>query len=103
MSLDQLQPWLVPWAKWLYRYAAAYGCQITSVRRSYSEQRRLYADYLAGRSKYPAAPPGRSMHEAGRAWDMVGRPEILAWLGAGWESVGGTWGGRFGDQIHFEA
>lgn len=102
-SLNGLQPWLLPWAQWLVSYGRAYGCQVTSVRRTYAEQTRLYNDYIAGRSRYPAAPPGRSMHEAGRAWDMVGPPQILEWLGRGWESVGGTWGGRFGDPIHFEA
>jgi len=76
---------------------------VTSVRRSRTLQRKLYRRYLAGRSLYPGAPPGHSLHEQGRAWDMIAKPEVLARLGAIWESWGGRWGGRFGDPIHFEA
>lgn len=101
VGLSALQPWLVPWANWLYSlwpYA-----QITSTLRSHDEQAALYNAYLAGASKYPAAPPGQSYHEYGRAFDMVAEPQILAQLGAIWESVGGRWGGHEGDEIHFEA
>lgn len=76
--------------------------RITSTVRSRSEQRRLYNNYLAGRSRFPAAPPGRSKHELGRAIDIVARPETLRRLGAAWERLGGRWGGRFNDPIHFE-
>jgi len=34
---------------------------------------------------------------------MVAHPAVLRQLGALWERIGGTWGGRFGDEIHFEA
>jgi len=76
---------------------------ITSVRRSRRSQVRLYRDYRKGRSKYPAAPPGHSMHERGRAFDIDASPNDLATLGAIWESWGGTWGKKFNDPIHFEA
>jgi D-alanyl-D-alanine carboxypeptidase-like protein len=100
-SLAGLEPWLAPWAAWLhslYPYA-----QITSTRRSYQEQSALYDAYVRGASRYPAAPPGRSMHEYGRAWDMEAPEWALVQLGQIWERVGGRWGGRLGDPIHFEA
>jgi len=34
---------------------------------------------------------------------MVAEPQVLRAFGELWESWGGTWGGRFGDPIHFEA
>jgi LAS superfamily LD-carboxypeptidase LdcB len=83
--------------------ANGHGLVVTSTRRSRTQQRRLYADYLAGKSKYPAAPPGSSAHELGRAFDAVIEPR--AWqdtYGALWERMGGRWGGRFGDPVHFE-
>lgn len=77
---------------------------LTSVRRSRRQQELLYRRYLAGQSKYPAAPPGTSKHEQGRAFDIYSPDEnVLRRLGAIWEAAGGTWGGRFNDPIHFEA
>lgn len=43
------------------------------------------------------------MHERRRAFDILGPEPELERLGAIWEGVGGVWGGRFGDPIHFEA
>lgn len=43
---------------------------VTSAFRSSEKQAELYADYVAGRSPFPAAPPGGSKHEAGRAVDV---------------------------------
>lgn len=63
----------------------------------------MYAAYLRGEARYPAAPPGASYHEAGRAFDYLAPDEILAQLGALWQSVGGRWGGCCHDNIHFEA
>lgn len=73
--------------------------RVTSVYRSYSDQLSLYLN--RSRNPYPVAPPGRSYHQYGRAWDMVGNPQELARLGAIWNSWGGTWSPR--DSIHFEA
>jgi hypothetical protein len=81
---------------------------VTSVRRTRAEQSRLYARYLAGESQgIPALPPGQSMHEKGRAFDLA-RPgvdpfsdELLARLGALWSSWGGRWHPT--DPVHFEA
>src|SRR5207247_5096985 len=80
--LEELQPWLYPWASYLVRFASAYGAHVTSVRRSWREQAALYADYLAGYSPYPAAPPGQSMHQLGRAFDLAASAKLLAYLGA---------------------
>lgn len=77
------------------------GARITSAKRSTAEQARLYRRYLAGQSQFPAAPPGKSLHEKGLAIDMVARPEVLRWVGAVWTSWGGRWGGDR-DPIHFE-
>ena len=43
---------------------------VTSAVRSKEEQQRLYDDYKAGRSKFPAAPPGKSKHALGTAVDI---------------------------------
>ena len=76
--------------------------RVTSGRRSSGEQARLYRRFLAGKAQFPVAPPGRSFHEHGRAIDIVARPEVLRGLGLAWERLGGRWGGRFHDPIHFE-
>lgn len=77
--------------------------EVTSVRRSYARQRRLYEDFKAGRSKYPAAPPGTSTHEKGLAFDLHVEPRaLLDRMGSLWEKIGFTWGGRFHDPIHFD-
>lgn len=43
--------------------------RIESGFRSSEKQMELYQNFLAGRSRYPAAPPGNSPHERGRAID----------------------------------
>ncbi len=104
-SLDALIPELQPAARDLVDAAGAAGLlpQITSTLRSYAEQKRLYSRYLAGLSPYPAAPPGHSAHEYGWAFDIVVSPlDALADVGAYWEQQGGVWGGRIGDDVHFE-
>lgn len=103
-SLAGLRPELVPYAEYLVAAMRAVdpSTRITSVRRSRTEQARLHRRYLAGQSRFPAAPPGRSKHELGLAFDVVARADTLAKAGALWESWGGRWGGRFKDPIHFE-
>lgn len=102
-SLNALQPFLRPYAEWLVSvapYAGARSVRVTSVKRSRAQQRALYSNWLAGRSRFPAAPPGRSKHEYGLAWDMVTEPfSALTTLGAWWRSVGGEWSPT--DPIHF--
>jgi LAS superfamily LD-carboxypeptidase LdcB len=82
--------------------AAGVSVTVTSTRRDASVQAGLYADYMAGRSRYPAAPPGRSTHGLGLAFDLKLNPPVYAAAGAAWERAGFTWGGRFKDQIHFD-
>lgn len=104
-SLDALIPELVAPARSLVDVANRAGVQprVTSTLRTRSEQARLYRRFQAGASKYPAAPPGRSAHEYGYAFDIVVvGDENLADLGQVWESWGGVWGGANRDPIHFE-
>jgi len=76
--------------------------RVTSTKRSWSEQSRLYQRFLAGKSRFPAAPPGTSKHQLGQAIDVVfddqGGLEIavrsaavhlLRWAGPG-------------DSVHFD-
>lgn len=95
--VDQLAPWLVPYARAMVEYYRE--CTVTSVYRSYSEQLELWRN--RERSPYPVAPPGRSYHQLRRAWDMTGPPEVLAEAGRIWRSWGGTWSSS--DPIHFQA
>lgn len=105
-SLRELDPRIVPYAERLVALGAPYGVKVTSVYRSPSKQRELYAN--RGKNPFPVARPGTSYHEYRRAWDMVGPPWVLERLGAIWESWGGTWGGRphiaghRADPIHFQ-
>jgi len=122
-DLNTLQPWLVPYAvylrdvgKWYnktYDWGRGGGPLIvTSARRSRADQYKLYQKYLSGKSKIPAAPPGRSFHELGLAFDMARlgidpfTDPLLNFLGEIWTEMGGiyggTWGGR-GDPVHFQA
>jgi D-alanyl-D-alanine carboxypeptidase len=101
-ALAELVPSLRLAAQALLRQARE-PVRVTSVRRSTTRQAQLYRDYLAGKSRYPAAPPGTSYHEFGRAFDLDTSDRELARLGRIWESWGGTWGARFHDPIHFQA
>jgi hypothetical protein len=102
-DLGQLIPEFVPFANDLVLAAGRAGLQprVTSTRRSSAEQTRLYNRYLAGASRYPAAPPGTSAHEFGYAFDLVTSPlEALPDVGAYWKSMGGVWFPS--DEVHFE-
>ncbi|HKW42522.1 MAG TPA: D-alanyl-D-alanine carboxypeptidase family protein [Gemmatimonadales bacterium] len=103
-SLRTLDARARPIAQAFVRALQRYGVNVTvtSARRDLEKQRRLYADYLAGRSKYPAAPPGKSTHGAGIAFDLHLDPPIYELAGRAWEAAGFTWGGRFNDEIHFD-
>lgn len=110
-SLADLDPQFRPYAEILFKAARSLGpSQITSTRRTWAEQSRLYLDYLQGRRALPALPPDKSLHVFGYAVDLVvgnyrvgGPPtEEMAALGAWWRSAGGRWGGA-ADPVHFSA
>ena len=101
-NLRGLEPWLLARASALLERARS-GILITSVRRSPALQARLYRRYIAGQHPYPVAPPGRSLHEQGLAFDITADAAELRRLGGIWERMGGRWGGRYRDPIHFEA
>ena len=99
-SFAGLAPWAIPFAQFLYEVAELNGLKprITSVRRTSQQQAVLYQRFLRGQSSLPAAPPGRSLHEKGLAFDMVtANPPAL---GALWQSMGGRWFPS--DPVHFE-
>ena len=105
LELDQLQPWIAPYARWLYQVAAYYGLRpvVTSVYRSPERQAELYAAFLRGETDLPVAPPGASQHGQRLAFDLVVdgdyRGEAQAWLGGVWSSIGGAWNAA--DPVHF--
>jgi len=108
-DLQTLDLRLAPYAKYLYRIGKYNDGRlvVTSARRSAAKQQRLYNDWIRGVSRIPAAPPGRSLHQLGLAFDLarigkdpLGDP-LLAALGALWESWGGRWGGQR-DPVHFQ-
>jgi len=103
-SLRSLDPRAYPIAQAFVALLERAGVSVTvtSTRRDLDQQARLYAAYKAGRSKYPAAPPGQSTHGLGIAFDLHLDPPVYAAAGALWERIGGTWGGRFDDEIHFD-
>lgn len=108
-NLKTLHPQLVPWARWLYAVGKSYDGKlvVTSSRRSSRKQALLYMKWQRGQSKIPAAPPGRSLHEHGLAFDLarIGvdplNDPLLNWLGQVWENVGGRHGGAR-DPVHFQ-
>jgi LAS superfamily LD-carboxypeptidase LdcB len=77
--------------------------RVTSGLRTWGQQLKLYLKRVAGLSPYPALPPGSSMHELGRAFDLATTNDAfwLPQLGALWKSWGGRWSSS--DPIHFEA
>lgn len=103
-SLRTLDANVAPIAQAFVRWLQAHKVRvtITSTRRSMAEQQRLYDAYIHGRSKYPAAKPGTSMHGIGWAFDLHLDPPVYKAAGEAWERAGFTWGGRFDDEIHFD-
>lgn len=107
-DLGTLNWQLEPYAKWLYALGKYYDERlvVTSAYRSIADQQRLYCKWVTGQSQFPAAQPGRSMHNFGLAWDMarLGVPPkgdpLLAYLRQVWEYIGGTTGGEV-DPVHF--
>jgi hypothetical protein len=105
-GLNSLESWLQPAAHQLVSIASQAGLypRVSSARRTHAQQALLYRRFLAGQSRFPAAPPGHSSHELGLAFDLwVNDESQLSDLGQVWEQMGGVWGGHFHDPIHFEA
>ena len=108
-DLRTLEPWLVPYARYLYQIGKYYDplLVVTSSFRSPMKQAKLYAKWRSGESQIPAAPPGRSLHGYGLAFDLarIGKDPftdpLLNWLGAVWRSWGGEYGGDR-DPVHFQ-
>lgn len=110
-STRELRPEFRPWADLLLDVLNQYGdgYRATSTLRTYADQERLYADWLAGKPGiYTPARPGTSMHELGWAVDIANpdtdpkADDLLHQLGAAWRELGGVWGGDR-DPVHFEA
>lgn len=103
-STRTLDPRVKPLADAFIKALRAEGItvEVKSTRRSLDTQAKLYADYKAGRSRFPAAAPGHSTHGAGLAFDLKLTPPVYKEAGEAWESLGLTWGGRFEDPIHFD-
>ena len=103
-STRTLQPDLRTAADMFVRFLTSLGFHVvvTSTLRSLDTQRALYENAQRGCSRYPAAAPGKSRHGTGRAFDLHLDPPQYDVAGAIWEAIGGTWGGRFSDPIHFE-
>jgi LAS superfamily LD-carboxypeptidase LdcB len=81
-------------------WGAGIPAQVTSGRRTHTQQRALYRRYLAGMNPYPVAPPGTSDHEIGEAVDVwCGDEGKQAMLGQAWVRAGGRWSTR--DSVHF--
>ena len=108
-SLETLkQPFKRRVKAWLRFLRATYRIEwtVTSTRRSRSQQLRLYRRFLAGLSRFPALPPGRSRHEHGNALDIVFTPEpggvlSLPQIGQVAAQFGVHWAGP-GDSVHFD-
>ncbi len=108
-KLNELHPRLVPWAKWLLEVGRYYDSRlvVTSGFRDLSKQRELYEKWLSGQSQIPAAPPGKSLHNYGLAFDLARlgldpmEDRLLQWLGSLWDQVGGQWG-QSRDPVHFQ-
>ncbi len=103
-DFNQLEPEIQGAAYELFYAASRSGLfpRLTSGRRTFTQQFRLWRNYLRGRAPFPALPPGLSAHEYGIAFDMVVVPfEALEDVGATWQEWGGVWGGAR-DPVHYE-
>ena len=108
-DLRLLDARLVPSARYLYAIGKYYDplLVVTSGYRSWAKQAKLYQKWLSAESQIPAAPPGRSLHGYGLAFDLarIGKDPftdpLLAWLGQVWTSWGGRYGGQR-DPVHFQ-
>jgi len=103
--VHQLADWCIAWADY-------YGVPVTvtSGFRSWSDQERLYTNYVEclrtgsyGKTpdcQYPANKPGDSAHNYGLAWDSVVPQQYLSW----WNAVRAAAGFKLypDDPVHAE-
>ena len=107
-TLRELDVRLKPWAEWLLEVGRYYDSRlvVTSGFRDSMKQAQLYERWVSGASAIPAAPPGRSLHNYGLAFDLARlgvdpfEDPLLVWLGSLWSQLGGVHGGRT-DPVHF--
>lgn len=103
---SDLDPYLQPYAQYLYDVAEYNGLKprVTSTFRSMEKQADLYRRWQQGLSALPAAPPGKSKHNYGLAFDMVVHDGYHSpWqtaVGNFWKSLGGKWWQS--DPVHFQ-
>lgn len=102
-SLLTLEPCTRSW----YRAAlvdlrrAGISVTTTSTRRTTAEQARLFRDFQAGITRFPAARPGTSTHELGIAVDLVPlSPKALPAVILLMARHGFKWAGAH-DRVHF--
>lgn len=80
---------------------------VTSAHRSLAKQAELRRKWETGESAIPANKPGASLHNFGLAFDLARlgvdplNDDLLRYLGAVWEWVGGKHGGSR-DPVHFQ-
>lgn len=92
----------------LLEYARALGLtpEVSSSYRSCEQQWKLYKQGRSSAGNVITWAPGcMSWHTHGRAVDLnLGNvsADYYRVLGEYWESMGGKWGGRFRDDVHFE-
>lgn len=100
ISLRGLDRGVRPYAEYALALGRYFGLdpRVTSTRRSWAQQERLYSDYKAGKSRYPAAIPGLSAHQYGLAFDSVVPPDQQAAWDAVRTYVG--WQVPSNDRIH---
>lgn len=102
IQLRGLNPVVRVHAQWCLDVANHYGVPVTvtSGVRSRQKQQYLYDQWKAGKSKWPANPPGQSAHEYKLAWDSTVPEPYWAW----WNMVRRAAGFRVPDhdRIHAE-
>ena len=85
-----------------YKALTGRAVTVTSGLRTREEQEKLYRESQSGRSSFPAAPPGNSLHERGMAID-VNRSDADGLDRAGLLSKYGLSRPVAGDPVHIQA
>lgn len=108
-ALSKLDPGGRDAAQWMLSWLRAQGWPmiVTSAVRTEAQQLALQRNNPSG---LPVAASSTSRHVLGRAFDLGFRGytwrqvpnEYWAQIGRVWEQMGGRWGGRFGDPVHFD-